>query len=371
MAASLALLSMGASTTQIGLILALYTALPMVLSIGAGRLIDRAGPRWPMVVGALGTALGVVLPFFVFNWIGIALASVLVGVSFMLFNLCLHCVGGELSQADQLQRNFSVIALGFSISAALGPLAAGLLIDTLGHRATFAVLAAPPLLAFFVLFALPMRSGAHLLPSADNGTRNALGRGAWQLLRIAELRRLYLAVAVVSSAWDVHQFLVPLYGAGLGFSASSIGLILAAFAAAGFTVRALLSWAGRRVNEWQVIYAAIGVGAAVLLAYPFFPALPVMLAMSFVFGLGIGAAQPMLLSILYRSAPADRVGEAAGLRLSLVSATQTGLPIAFGALGTLIGLAPLFWLMAGVLALGGLTTALGAPGSVLRMRATS
>jgi hypothetical protein len=49
------------------------------------------------------------------------------------------------------------------------------------------------------------------------------------LLRTPELKRLFVAVVLVSSCWDVHQFLVPLYGAQLGLSASSIGLVLGPF----------------------------------------------------------------------------------------------------------------------------------------------
>jgi hypothetical protein len=47
------------------------------------------------------------------------------------------------------------------------------------------------------------------------------------------------------------------------------------------------------------------------------------LALSFALGLGLGVAQPMMLSLLARTAPANRLGEAAGLRIMLVNGTQT------------------------------------------------
>ena len=77
-----------------------------------------------------------------------------------------------------------------------------------------------------------------------------------------------------------------------------------------------------------------------------------LIALSFVLGLGLGVSQPMTLSIMARSAPASRLGEATGLRLMLVNGTQTVLPSAFGALGGVIGIGGLFWGMAILLGAG-------------------
>ena len=60
------------------------------------------------------------------------------------------------------------------------------------------------------------------------------------LLKTAELRRLYLAVGLISSAWDVHQFVVPIYGRGIGLSATEVGFVLGAFGLATLFVRLIL-----------------------------------------------------------------------------------------------------------------------------------
>jgi MFS family permease len=83
-----------------------------------------------------------------------------------------------------------------------------------------------------------------------------------------------------------------------------------------------------------------------------FTTLESLIALSFLLGLGLGVSQPMTLSILARSAPASRLGEATGLRLTLVFGTQTLLPSTFGALGGLFGVGVLFWGMAGLLGAG-------------------
>jgi MFS family permease len=164
---------------------------------------------------------------------------------------------------------------------------------------------------------------------------------------------LYLSVVVLSSAWDVHQFLVPLYGASLGISASKIGLVLGAFSVATFIVRLTLPWLAGRVGDWPLVLGAMAVAALVYLAYPVFPVLSTMLALSFLLGLGLGVAQPMMMAVLHRASPPDRIGEAAGLRMTLINGTQTFLPTAFGAFGAAFGLSAIFWGMALLIAGGG------------------
>jgi MFS family permease len=57
-AVSLDALAQGADPATVGVLLALYAVLPMVLAIPAGRLADRIGVRRPMLVGSSGIALG-------------------------------------------------------------------------------------------------------------------------------------------------------------------------------------------------------------------------------------------------------------------------------------------------------------------------
>ena len=59
----------------------------------------------------------------------------------MVFHIAVqHAVGAGSSEADR-KANFGWLALGFSISNFIGPTSAGFMIDLIGHRATFLVLA--------------------------------------------------------------------------------------------------------------------------------------------------------------------------------------------------------------------------------------
>ena len=54
-------------------------------------------------------------------------------------------------------------------------------------------------------------------------------------------------------------------------------------------------------------------------------------------GLGLGCGQPLSIVLTYNHAPADRAGEALGLRLTVNKFTEILVPIAFGSLGTAAG----------------------------------
>jgi hypothetical protein len=59
------------------------------------------------------------------------------------------------------------------------------------------------------------------------------------------------------------------------------------------------------------------------------------------------------MSLIYATAPAGRAGEAVGVRSVVLNASHTVLPLAFGGVGAALGMSPVFWSMAIVLAAGG------------------
>ncbi len=345
---TLSALHLHAPTFQVGMLLSFFSLLPMLLAIPGGRWIDRIGARWPMIAGTATIVVGVALPFVWLSMASLFATAVLVGLGFLPFHLGIQKLISELGTPEDRRHNLSLMAIGFSVSAFLGPTSAGFLIDGLGHRFAFGVLALLPLGALLWLRRLRGRLPGGRIAPPETSQKMRIG----DLLATPELRRLYIVVALISSAWDVHQFLVPLYGARIGLSASGIGLILGSFAIATMVVRMVIPLFLMDVSEWTAILVAMAIAGVVYAVYPMFTSLEALLALSFVLGLGLGVSQPMTLSIMARSAPASRLGEATGLRLMLVNGTQTVLPSAFGAVGGVIGIGGLFWGMALLLGAG-------------------
>jgi len=154
-------------------------------------------------------------------------------------------------------------------------------------------------------------------------------------------------------AWDLHTFFIPIYGARLELSASMIGVILASFAGATFVVRLAMPWIARRCSEFQVLTTALFVAGAAYALFPFVGSVGPLVTLSFTLGLALGSGQPMVMSLLHSMAPAGRMGEAVGVRMSIINASTFAVPLVFGAVGSSIGIGPVFWLVGGALAGGG------------------
>jgi predicted MFS family arabinose efflux permease len=346
MTTTLFALELGASELTVGVLMSLFALLPTFLSIGAGRLIDRTGPQRPLELSLGALALATALPFAFPSLATLYLSTTLLGVSFMYVHIAMNSVFGAHGSPEQRAVNFSWLALGFSISNSIGPLVAGYAIDGLGHARAFGVLAVFPAIALALLWVRkqPLPRPEHV-PLAKRA--NVL-----DLLRIPGLRQTFWVSLLLATGWDLYTFLVPLYGARIGLSAAAIGVILSTFALATFTVRLAMPLLIKRIRQWVIIFGALGVSGACYLLFPLAQSVPPLLLLSFVLGLGLGAAQPVVMSLLYAASPPGRQGEAVGLRTSLLNGSHTLIPLASGAASTAVGMAPVFWVLAACL-LGG------------------
>ena len=327
--------------------MALFAALPMLLSVSAGRLVDRTGPRRPILLALAAQTAGVALPFAWPALPALYIATTLIGTAFMYMHVAVNSVVGAVGLPEERATNFSWLALGFSTSGSLGPLLTGFAIDGIGHARAFGLLALLPALACTLLW---MRRAPvpRLAGRAETGERKVL-----DLLRIPGLRHAFIVSGVLAMGWDLYTFLIPLYGSRIGLSASTIGVIMATFAAATFAVRLAMPLLARRLREWQVITAALAITGAGYMAFPFFTSVAMLMALSFVLGIGLGCAQPMIMAILYNTSPQGRQGEVVGVRTFMLNASQTVIPLASGAMSAALGMTPVFLLLAAGMLAGG------------------
>jgi MFS family permease len=340
MTTSLFALHLGASEATVGTLMALFALLPMLLSVSAGRWIDRIGPRTPLFAGLSVLTVATALPF-LFPGIAILYVScTLLGTSFMVVHIAMNSVFGAYGTPEDRAVNFSWLALAFSTSNSVGPLIAGTAIDVLGHSRAFLVLALFPVIGIVLLVLrkrpLPRPAPTHLDKRTD----------VFDLLRIPSLRATFIVSSLLATGWDLYTFLIPLYGARIGLAATTIGLILSTFALATFVVRLFLPVMVKRWRQWMVLVTALTVAGTAYVLFPFVASVPLLMALSFLLGLGLGCAQPFIMSILYEQSPPGRQAEAVGLRTSLMNGSHTMIPLVSGAISATYGMAPVFWALA-------------------------
>jgi MFS family permease len=179
------------------------------------------------------------------------------------------------------------------------------------------------------------------------------GGRALDLFREAPLRRTLFMSGAALTGIELFSFYMPIYGRSIGLSATGIGLVLSAYAAAAFVVRLVMQDLARRYSEAGVLTASLFVAAATYALFPLLSGVAMLVLVAFLLGLGLGSAQPLTIMLTYHHAPPGRSGEALGMRLTVNKITQIAIPVVFGGIGTVFGLGPVFWANAAFLLTSG------------------
>ncbi|WP_310385256.1 MFS transporter [Roseateles sp.] len=344
-AASLWVLHQGYGEWAVGVLLSLFAVAPMLLAMWAGRQADRYGLHRPVGIAVLMALIGALVALAGQGLWTIGLSCFLSGGALSVAAVAMQREAGQMAdEPSELKRVFGWMALGPAMSNALAPVAAGLLIDFVSFRAAFALAVLLPILAWLLIIKLPRHT-----PKAQSAA--SLAKPAWDLLRQPALRYLLLMNVVLAAAWDAHSFVVPVIGHAKGLSASSIGLVLASFAVAAMVVRlAIIRWS-KQLDEVKALRVAMLMAAATLAVYAWLPGTPGLMLGSALLGLALGSVQPMVMAMLHQVTPADRQGQALGLRMVATNGATVAMPVGFGLLAAVsVSAAPL-WLMAGLLLL--------------------
>ncbi len=353
---SLYALANGASTFTVGVLMALFALVPMLTAVRAGKWLDRVGPRKPLLAASSMILAGIVLPA-AFPYPVADLGPLLVGVALigtgqMLTQIAVQDLVGRAAAPGERTIAFSWLALGASVSGFSGPVSAGFMIDHIGHRAAFAAFA----LVTLAMFGLVWRAW-RTLPGAAGKRLSAEERPFFDLLRDPPVRNILITTTLISMSWDLQTFMLPIHGTRVGLSASQIGLVLGAFAVATFAIRLAMPWLSRTYKPWQVLTFTLFTAACAFVLMPLLESLPTLAGCAFLLGLGLGAAQPNVMTLLHDRSPDGRVGEALGLRMTIMNSSHVVLPLVFGAAGAVVGAAAVFWIMASMLAGGGYASA--------------
>jgi len=338
---SLLAVDLGASQTTIGVIAALYGVAPLILGVHSGRLSDRAGVRLPILIGAVLVVAAMLTGFLFQTLAGLIVVAILMGTGFVYYNVSIQNLAGFHGAPGDRARNFSWLAMGYSISAFIGPMFAGFAIDLHGHAAAFLGFALFAPVPIVVLAFNRSITRSPPVPASDGASRTIFG-----LLRDPPLRRVVVMSGLMVAAWEMFIFYMPLHGHALGLPASTIGIVLGVYSVGAFCVRFLLPALLRRTSPARLLGTSMLIGAVAYAALPWIQPTGLLIAASFTIGLVLGVCQPLSMTLSFERSPAGRTGEVTGLRLTANNVARIIVPVISGVLGTAFGAAPVFWMNA-------------------------
>ena len=344
---SLYALDLGAGPFEVGLLFATYYACPMLLSWPVGRLADRFGSRWLLMLGAASGAVGLAIPYYMRELSAIFAASLLSGLALAFANVLLQNLVGTLSKPEERTRNFSTFSLMGAGANFIGPLIAGVSIDRLGHPLASLCMMAPTLAAalMIAIWGGVYPGGARRPPSGTNMLQSLANPEIWRTLA---------ASGLVQLGMDMFQFYIPIYGHSIGLSGTAIGTVLSAFAVAAFVARLIMTRLVELMGEERLLSYSFYLAAAGYLLVPLSIQVPVLALMGFVYGLGMGCTAPLTMMLMFSRSAEGRSGETMGVRLATNNLVRAVGPTLFGAIASAFGMFPVFWIGALVLGAGGL-----------------
>lgn len=291
-AAIVAVVMLGASEGQTGMLQTALTLPFMLFALPAGILVDRLS-RVRLMVGAelLRTVALLAIVALVMadrlTWPMLAVAGFVAACGTVVFSIAAPALVPSIVTQDRLAEANARIELARTIAFAAGPALGGALVGWTGAGVAFGLAAALSLLAALSLTSV---DEPHRPVSAPRHPLREGLEGLGFVARHAVLRPVFVTQFVFNTSYFVIlAAFVPYAARHLGLSASGIGLTLG-FAGAGMVIGALLAPALMRRLPFGLVVGigpVSGFAAAVVMASTIWLPTPMLAALGF-FLIGVG-----------------------------------------------------------------------------------
>lgn len=355
----------GPSPLTLALFMASYPAMQFLFAPLLGALSDRWGRRPILSLSLIGSAVGYVILAFAPSLELLFLSRLIDGVSGANL-LAARAAITDLTGPEGRTRAMGMIGAAFGVGFILGPALGGVLVQWIDWGPGIA--AATLALAAWGLVVMKLPETHQPDPTAR------IGR--WRPVDVPALRRafsrpflgavlaLVLLLTGARAVFDTTfaQYLVSVHGVEentVYFLFAYAGLLLVLIQGG------LVGRLSRRFGDTPVLVAGTAAASGALLAIPYVPSFPWLLAVLTVLAFGLGVAFPTVMSLTSKLADPREVGNVLGLNQSMQSVGRIVGPI----LGQLTygASAGLPYLAAGAVTVAGAVLAVAVLG---RMRAT-
>ncbi len=336
---------MNASMLEIGILTASFAALPLLIAIKAGKITDTIGDRLPVILGLLGMAIGMFVPYLVESIWALYVSQILVGSSSIFIAISLQNVLGNHATKENRDYYFSMFALAVAAGAFVGPVMGGYLAEHLSYSAGFLVSMIICILLIAFAFYIPVVLKEQVAEKVSL-------RSSLQLVKDPLLQKALFSSALVLYSKDIFVAYFPLYGKEIGLSTSTIGWILSIQGLATMIVRFVLPKLLESLGREVVLFSSILLAGSSFLIFTLSDSIILFCVFSCLMGFGLGCGQPISMTTTYNASPKSRTGEVLGIRLMTNRLSQFIAPVFFGAVGGWVGIVSVFY-VSGAFLIGG------------------
>lgn len=329
--------NLGASHMEVGILVSLFSFLPLFVSIQFGKVIDRVGIKKPLIASVVLGSVSLITLFLFGNIAGVYLSQIFSGLSQLVFVLSMQAYSGQFSKSKLREYYISVFSIAVATGSFIGPLIAGFWSDFFSYNCAFLVLGILLILTLLLSFVFDGKKSIE--KSSLKKTENAFG-----LLRISDLRKAVLVSSIVLLSKDTYIAFFPLLASENGLSAFVIGVIVSLNAGAGMLIRGFLPWISQHLKRDVVITLSILLAGLSYLLHPVADHIVWLSILSLLLGFCTGIAQPLSIFATIMALPKNRVAEGLGLRLTFNKLTQIIAPLSLGTASGFIGMSGVFYI---------------------------
>jgi len=353
---------LGATATEVGLLIGVYAACQLVSGPLLGRASDFTGRKPLLILSQIGTLIGfLVLAFAPSLWV-VFLARVIDGSTAGNLSLAQAYIS-DVTRPEERAKSFGVIGIAFGMGFLIGPAISGYLAKFSYQWPIFAAAALSATSILATTFLLP--------PAKTSASADGPGGGRLSLLQWGEYARYFKQPDLSPRLFQFFLFGMSfamftagfplfaerrLYWHGVPFQPEQVGFTWAYAGFLGIFLQGPML--GKMVRHFgesslnRVGFLAYSAGYAIL---AFTYSIPMLIVATTVTALGT-LVRPTLTSMITQAAPREEQGVVLGLTQSLTSTAQIVGPPLAGFLiqrGWLTG----WGLTASAIALGGLVLA--------------
>jgi len=305
--------SLGAGPVQVGIINGAFMLATGILSIPAGLLADRIGPRIPAVGGILAAAVSSFLVTQCTTPSQMAAAYLLFGVGLAAFIPSMLSQVADSFPVEKLGQAYGWYSTAMYVAITLGPATGGYLGKHLGLRQVFYLSAGLLLLVAILSLALLPRSSV-VRKSAPREVLVA----SLSLLRNRALVACLLVTWGAAMGFGIFISFFPLYASGNGLDPAQVGLVFAAQAITNVFSRIPVGIAADRFDRRWIVAVGILFFAAGLALLGLFRQTASLSVCAVVLGIGMAFTFTAVGALIAESVPPLQRGLAMGMYNSSV-----------------------------------------------------
>lgn len=334
----------GASTTEVGVAVAAYAVVGLVLSVPGGAIVDRLGSRRLLVGGFASLGLsGLLYAIFAESILGLVAMQLLTGAGALAVWVALQTAVTHAGAGDRLRKQLAIFATGWAGGSAVGPVLGGWLYGRHGFVAVAGMLALAGVGGMAAAWWLPVP-----VERRTDAAAATLRRSARELLSIPAVRLVLASSFVSLSVQSLRTSFYPLYLADRGLTPGAVGGVLTLVGVASLVVRFALPSLGRLLGPRTVLVYSTWLAIVWVLLAPALTTLIPMLIGALALGASLGLNPPTTVEMMAASTAARLRGTAMGLRVAANRSAMVVEPLFFGAVAAAVG-AVAAYLLSGLL----------------------